>query len=59
MSDIGNILNLARSKQAGDVHIVSGSPVLFRVGYLGDAHFISEAPKRLKFASPSTFKPHR
>ncbi|NOX58522.1 MAG: PilT/PilU family type 4a pilus ATPase [Planctomycetes bacterium] len=32
MSDIGNILNLAREKRAGDVHIVAGSPVLFRVG---------------------------
>lgn len=29
---MANILSLARSKRAADVHIVAGSPVLFRVG---------------------------
>ena len=32
MSDIMNILHLARSKKAADVHIIAGSPVLFRTG---------------------------
>ena len=31
MSDIANILALARSKKAADVHIIAGSPVLFRI----------------------------
>ncbi len=31
MSDIWNILNLAQQKKAADVHIVAGSPVLFRI----------------------------
>ena len=31
MADIASILALARTKKAADVHIVAGSPVLFRV----------------------------
>ena len=31
VADIDNILALARSKKAADVHIVAGSPVLFRI----------------------------
>lgn len=31
MGEMDNILTLARSKRAADVHIVAGSPVLFRV----------------------------
>src|SRR6185503_10456068 len=31
MADISDILRLARSRNATDVHIVAGSPVLFRI----------------------------
>ncbi|HNO80037.1 MAG TPA: PilT/PilU family type 4a pilus ATPase [Phycisphaerae bacterium] len=53
MSDTANILNLARSKKAGDVHIVAGSPVLFRIG--GELQPVTREVLDSKMAKDLTF----
>ena len=53
MSDINNILSLAQTRKAADVHVVAGSPVLFRVA--GELHPVTREKLDSKMAQELTY----